>query len=63
MTDLEQFLALIKKAGQGHVIRTDDLMDHRATKLIHVAPGYRCHFQAEFDDDDNIVSIGQWDEL
>ena len=63
MTDLEQFLALLAKAEAGYSIRTDDLHMKRATKLVEVHGGYRCHFEAEFDDDDNIISIGQWDEM
>ena len=63
MTDLEQFLALVKKAGQCYEMRTTDLLDARATKLVEVAKGYGCHFEAEFDDDGNIVSIGHWDEM
>ena len=63
MSDLDQFLALVKKADSDYFIRTTDLHTKRATKLVEVSPGYRCHFEAEFDGDDNIVSIGQWDEM
>ena len=63
MTDLQQFLALLKKAKADHDIRTTDLHTQRATKLVEVLPGYRAHFEAEFDAEDNIVSIGQWDEM
>lgn len=63
MTDLEQFLALLVKAKANHNIRTDNLHSVLATKLVEVELGSRCHFEAEFDDDDNIVSIGQWDEM
>lgn len=63
MTDLEHFLALLKKADTGYDIRTNDLHTRGATKLVEVMPGYRCHFEAEFDADDNIVSVGQWDEM
>jgi len=63
MTDLQQFLALLQKADAGHDIRTHDLHTRGATTLVEVMPGYRCHFEAEFDADDNIVSIGQWDEM
>ena len=63
MTDLEQFFALLKKAGEGYNIRTTDLHTGRATKLVEISAGCRCHFEAEFDDGDNIVSIGQWDEM
>lgn len=63
MSDLDQFLALLKKADAGYDIRTNDLHTVGATKLVEVMPGYRCHFEAEFDTADNIVSIGQWDEM
>jgi len=63
MTDLDQFLALLRKSNTGHDIRTHDLHTPRATKLVEVLPGYRAHFEAEFDDAGNIVSIGQWDEM
>lgn len=63
MTDLEQFLALLDKADAGHSIRRNNLHTKGATKLVEVLPGYRAHFEAEFDDAGNIVSIGQWDEM
>ncbi len=65
MTDLDQFLALLRKVYglRGYDIRTHDLHTKRATMLVEVLPGYRAHFEAEFDDTGNIVSIGQWDEL
>ncbi len=63
MTDLDQFLALLRKADADYDLRTHDLHTKEATMLIEVMPGYRAHFEAEFDDDGNIVSIGQWDEM
>ena len=63
MTDLDQFLALINKTRSSYATRTQNLHTAGATILVEVMPGYRCHFEAEFDDDDNIVSMGQWDEM
>jgi len=63
MTDLQQFLMLLQKSNTSHDIRTHDLYTKRAKTLVEVMPGYRAHFEAEFDDNDNIVSIGQWDEM
>ncbi len=63
MTDLQQFLILLQKADAGHDIRTHDFHTRGAKTLVEVLPGYRAHFEAEFDDADNIVSIGQWDEM
>lgn len=63
MTDLQQFLALLQKSDTPHGVRTHDFHFPKTTKLVQVWPGYRCHFEAEFDEDGNIVSIGQWDEM
>ena len=63
MTDLEQFLALLQKSNTPHDIRTHDLHTPRATMLVEVLHGYQAHFEAEFDKDNNIVSIGQWDVM
>ena len=63
MSDLDQFLALLKKADAGYDIRTTDFYTKGATKLVEVEPGGRAHFEAEFNDDGKILSIGQWDEL
>lgn len=63
MTDLEKFIELLKKAKAGYNVRQNDFYTRDTVKLVEVMPGYRCHFEAEFDSDDNIISIGQWDEL
>jgi len=63
MSDLDQFLALLRKSNTDHDMRTHDLHSKGATTLVEVLPGYRAHFEAEFDNAGNIVSIGQWDEL
>lgn len=63
MTDLDQFLTLLRKSLTNHDIRTHDFHSKGAKTLVEVLPGYRAHFEAEFDDADNIISIGQWDEI
>ncbi len=35
----------------------------RADKVLRVNPGSRAHFEAEFDGQGNILSIGQWESL
>jgi hypothetical protein len=34
----------------------------RCRQVLRVNPGYRAHFEAEFDEHGNILSIGQWKE-
>ena len=70
MSDLDDFKRLLKKAGADYDVSNKSfsntngsLFTKSATKIVHVDWGSRCHFEAEFDDDDNIVSIGQWEEL
>jgi hypothetical protein len=31
--------------------------------IVRVLPGYRAHFEAEFDGQGKLLSIGQWEEL
>ena len=62
MTDLDQFRTFLQKTNTDHDIRTHDLYTKRATMLVEVLPGSQAHFEAEFDDGGNIISIGQWDE-
>ncbi len=65
MTDLDQFRTFLQKTNTPHDFRTHDLHSKAegATVLIEVLRGYRAHFEAEFDNDGNIISIGQWDEM
>lgn len=35
----------------------------RTDKVLRVNPGARSHFEAEFDEQGNILSIGQWESL
>lgn len=75
MSDLDIFKALLDKTDSSYGVdkpgndsfefardnRT--LADPKCTIRVHVMPGYRCHFEAEFDDQGNILNIGQWDEM
>lgn len=75
MSDLTDLEALLKKANADYGIVTpadDDFKHAEAERTIadkncqlrvQVMPGYRCHFEAEFDAQGNILNIGQWDEL
>lgn len=64
--------ALLRKGGSHFVVltRAEASQDFRGwlpsavcTHVVRVLPGYRAHFEAEFDKDGNILSIGQWEEL
>lgn len=76
MTDLQQLEALLAKAkgtNWSTEIAGDESFEFArgggtiASKnchtRVHVMPGYRCHFEAEFDAAGNILNIGQWDEI
>lgn len=72
-TDLEAFQALLYKARTSFdmvprsAVAGDDnrgwTPSPACTSVIRVMPGYRAHFEAAFDKDGNILSIGQWEEL
>lgn len=74
MTDLETFCRLAKKAGAsfeevsravyiGAYEGLEWTPSPRATVVVRVNPGYRCHFEADFDAEGNILSLGQWETL
>lgn len=72
MTDLETLTALLDKCPRTHyelsrrpINEVVDFVDekHDAQQVLRVLPGYRAHFEATFDKDGNILSIGQWEDL
>jgi hypothetical protein len=40
-----------------------EIADTKCAIRISVLPGYRCHFEAEFDAAGNVLNMGQWDDL
>lgn len=74
MTDLEMLRALLKKtkAGFEELTRDEHIQNYegvewtpskRAATVVRVLPGYRAHFEADFDAKGNILSIGQWESM
>lgn len=71
-TDLETFKCLLSKTNASIRVSSPGDEDHdfgaeivskQCQFRVRVFPGYRCHFEAEFDASGNILNIGQWDEM
>lgn len=66
MTDLDQLKTLLDKAKSEWDLTPEPLNcggHPKATQILRVLPGYRAHFEAEFDAQGNILTIGQWEEM
>ncbi len=77
MTDLQTLQTLVAKCqGATAELLTRGTMRYRehfddsewtpslrTMHVLRVNPGYRAHFEAEFDDNGSILSIGQWESL
>jgi len=68
------FRALLNKAKAGfeEMTRAEHVQNYegvdwtpnrRAATVVRVLPGYRAHFEADFDAKGNILSIGQWESM
>jgi hypothetical protein len=65
MTDLEIFLDLLNRNGISSDVsdeKLEDSMFENVETVVRVHGGYRCHFEAEFNKDGKLLSMGQWDE-
>lgn len=67
MSDLDTLKAMLDKTSTGYEATTDPLNVDTGERLAHfrlrVLPGYRAHFEAEFDAAGNLLNIGQWEDL
>jgi len=73
MTDLETLKALLDKCPRTNYELSNrpisentpfaDEQHNNGHQVLRVLPGYRAHFEAVFDKDGNILSIGQWEDM
>lgn len=74
VSDYDAFLVMLKNAGSGYdVFRRHEYVEvHEGSgwtprantaTVVRVLPGYRAHFEAEFDEMGNAVSVGQWESM
>ena len=74
MSDRDVFVALLSKipdASYEELTKGVDpefgkygeIADARCAIRISVNPGYRAHFEVEFDSAGTILNMGSWDEL
>jgi predicted acetyltransferase len=77
MSDLENFKAMLDRCDAGYNEYTgaaewdEDSMlnswtselDPKTATIIVVMPGYRCHYEAAFDTEGNMLETGQFGEM
>ena len=66
MTELEQFLAMLKRAEIDADVSDDALNNggcYETATVVRVNHGYQAHFEAEFDKNGNLLTMGQWEDM
>jgi hypothetical protein len=72
MTHLEQFKAMLDSCNTCYDVCNEPLRDGGAVNaemiaegacVVRVMGGYQAHFEAEFDKDGNLLSMGQWEYM
>jgi len=72
MTHLEQFKAMLDSSGTYYNVSNEPLRDGgmlnaemiaEGACIVRVLSGYQAHFEAEFDKDGNLLSMGQWESM